>query len=120
MTARNGNRKLTPKLLETGKGVGAKIQALKAQGCRVVLVRLPAGQRFTSANNPNMAFADQLARELSLVQIDLDAECSSRGKVLTYSDGLHLAPAAARETSRLLSELLPEMESAAVQVRQTQ
>jgi hypothetical protein len=53
-----------------------------------------------------------------LLQIDLDAECLSRGKVLTYSDGLHLAPAAARETSRLLSELLPEGESAAIQARQ--
>ena len=108
-----------PGLEATKAHLRARIQALTAHGSRVVLVLLPTGRRSNSSNNPCLAFADELAREFHLLQLDLEAECSSRGRVLTYSDGLHLAPAAARETSQLLSQLLPKTESAAANVRRT-
>jgi hypothetical protein len=82
------------------------VAELQGRGCKVVLVRLPAGRSAGPGANPNFELADSLAREFNLVQIDLAAECSRRGRVLAYTDGQHLAPAPAREVSRLLAELV--------------
>jgi hypothetical protein len=84
--------------------IRAQIQKLVSLGSRVVLVRLPWGNR-NEASNPAFEFGGDLARELKLAQIDLEQECARRGHVLRYTDGLHLAPASAREASRTLAEL---------------
>jgi hypothetical protein len=84
----------------------AQIQALRARGCRIVLVRLPAGHRSASSNNATHDFSDDLAQEFNLRQFDLGAEFSSRGRPISYTDGMHLTPASARAASRLLAELL--------------
>jgi len=107
---------LDPEVEATKANLRARIAALKARGTRIVLVQIPTGARFNSANNPSVAFADELAHEFHLLQVDLDAECASRGKVLSFTDGIHLAPAAARETSQLLAQLLPKSASASVKV----
>lgn len=84
----------------------AQIQALRAQGCRIVLVRLPAGYHSGSLNGDAFRLGDDLAKEFSLRQVDLEAELSGRGDRPRYTDGMHLTPASARATSLLLAELL--------------
>jgi hypothetical protein len=89
----------------------SQIQALIKRGCRIVLVRLPSGRKRTVENEPAFALGEQLAKEMHLLEVDLDAECSSRGDTLRYTDGQHLAPASARTASRLLAGLVSESQS---------
>jgi hypothetical protein len=84
----------------------AQIQALRTRGCHIVLVRLPAGHQSASDNQATHDFCDNLAQEFNLRQLDLGAELSSRGRPISYTDGMHLTPSSAREASRLLAELL--------------
>ena len=91
----------------------SQIRALQDRGCRVVLVRMPASRRFTSANNRSFALGDELAKELKLPQYDLDDECVRRGIAVKYTDGVHLSPQAAREAARVLAELAEQKEVAA-------
>ncbi len=91
-------------LAETKNAVRRRIAEVQRLGCKIVLVRLPCGGRFPKTH-PTMVFADELAREFKLPQIDLEQECSSRGCHLAYTDGLHLAPLSAREASKVLAEL---------------
>lgn len=84
----------------------ADVKALLERGSRVALVRLPMRGRSSSQNNPSYAWGDELAREFRLPLIDIEAECLKRGRVISYTDGLHLTPTSARETSVMVSELL--------------
>jgi hypothetical protein len=84
----------------------AQIKALQDRGCRIILVRLPTAQRFTSRDNNNFALGDGLKREFNLAQIDLDQECARRGYVMKYTDGFHLAPLAARQAAQVMAELV--------------
>ncbi|HEY9175320.1 MAG TPA: hypothetical protein VI136_23795 [Verrucomicrobiae bacterium] len=90
----------------------SQIRALQDRGCRVILVRMPASHRFTSANNASFALGDELAKELKLPQYDLDDECVRRGIAVKYTDGVHLSPQAAREAARVLAELVAKPEIA--------
>ncbi len=96
-----------PKEQDGKEKLRAQFRALQQRGCRVILVRLPTGWKYNPTNHPSLAFADELAHEFNLPQLDLLGECSSRGQVLSYTDGLHLTPAAAQEVSRVLAQLVP-------------
>jgi len=104
----SGGIESDPTVARTKEQAVEHIKNLQRLGCQVVLVRLPWGNRFSS-NHPAFLLGDELARELNLMQIDLARECAKRNCVLTYTDGIHLAPASAREASRILAELAPEL-----------
>lgn len=97
---------------ETRAKLRSQIRALQDRGCRVILVRMPASHRFTSANNASFALGDELASELKLAQYDLDDECARRGVAVKYTDGVHLSPQAAREAAQVLAELAAKSEVA--------
>jgi hypothetical protein len=97
-----------PTMARTKEQVVDRIKNLRRLGCQVVLVRLPWGNRYSN-RHPAFLLGDELTRELNLVQIDLALECAKRECVLVYTDGMHLSPASAREASRILAELAPEI-----------
>lgn len=80
-----------------------QLTELRRRGSEVVLLRLPVG-RENPADPEAPNEADALAARLGLRLIDLNREASRRGTVLSYTDGLHLAPASARVVSQLLAE----------------
>jgi hypothetical protein len=79
------------------------IASLQEQGSRVVLVRLPSGIGDPAdPEAPNEL--DAIAGELGLPLVDL-LRLSRQGRVaVSYTDGLHLTPQAARAVSRVLAE----------------
>ncbi len=93
--------------------LGEQIRALRARGSRVVLMRVPTGPQFVPKDNPSLPLGAALAREYDLCEVDLEAECAKRGQALSFSDGVHLTPASARQVSALLGELVSEETSTA-------
>ena len=79
------------------------ITTLQEQGARVVLVRLPSGIGDpVDPEVPNEL--DAVAGELGLPLVDL-LRLSRKGQVaVSYTDGLHLTPKAARSVCRILAE----------------
>ena len=79
------------------------IATLQEQGARVVLVRLPSGIGDPAdPEAPNEL--DAIAGELGLPLVDL-LRLSRKDRVtVSYTDGLHLTPQAARAVSRILAE----------------
>jgi hypothetical protein len=84
--------------------LGARIKALRARGCRVALVRLPAGRE-----NPEPAdvptIADRMAAEWGVPVLDVHREAVRRNLPMTYTDGLHLDAPTAKAAAALLSEM---------------
>jgi len=87
------------------KRISAALQALREKGSYVVIVRLPTGQR-RALDADGLVLASAIVRELDLPEIDLESECLSRGYRLEFTDGIHMTPASARQTSQLLAELV--------------
>lgn len=79
------------------------ITTLQEQGARVVLVRLPSG--IGDPADPEASNElDAIAGELGLPLVDL-LRLSRKGRVaVSYTDGLHLTPNAARAVCRILAE----------------
>jgi hypothetical protein len=100
---------------EVRKVLRTEIGELIKHGSRVVLMRLPS-QRATT-NDPAFALSELLAREFKLLHVDLDAECTSRGRTMTFTDGIHLSVNSAREASRVLAELISEKKANALAKR---
>lgn len=92
-----------------------EIKKLLEHGCRVVILRLPSGQSLTSATDRAATLGETLAREFSLLRVDLGQECASRGESITFTDGVHLSAGSARQASRLLAEVLTGKPSALAQ-----
>jgi len=92
-----------------------RIKQLLEHGCRVVLLRLPSTQALTSPSDPAAALGGALAREFNLLRVDLGRECANRGASLTYTDGVHLSAASARQASRLLADMLANPSSSFAQ-----
>lgn len=82
----------------------ARVNALRARGVEVVLLRLPVG-RMNPPTPQTPHLGDALSAHLGLPLLDLNREAARRGIPLTYTDGLHLSPASARRMAALLAEL---------------
>ncbi len=80
-----------------------QVAELRRRGCEVVLLRLPVG-RENSAQPEATNEMDALAARLGIRLIDLHREASRKGLELSYTDGLHLAPASAKAVCGLLVE----------------
>ncbi|MBL9173378.1 MAG: hypothetical protein JNL10_07585, partial [Verrucomicrobiales bacterium] len=79
------------------------IATLQEQGSRVVLVRLPSGVGDPAhPEAPNEL--DAIAGELGLPLVDLLRTARREQVPVSYTDGLHLTPQAARAVSRVLAE----------------
>jgi hypothetical protein len=87
--------------------VRGALYAVRGKGSKLVIVRLPTGRR-TALHSAGLLFGSELARELEIPEIDLESECIRRGLRTTYTDGIHMTPASARQTSRVLAELLEQ------------
>jgi hypothetical protein len=86
--------------------VRQQVTILRSHGAQVVFVRFPSGERFSASKSSSCMFANELARELGLREIDLQLELARIGQPVSYSDGIHLTPKSAQTASRLLAALL--------------
>jgi hypothetical protein len=82
------------------------LKRLRATGCQIVLLRMPAGINSLPGSHPACVFADQLCQELNLCQINLVTELANRGHKMQYTDRVHLSTASARQASQVLAEVL--------------
>jgi hypothetical protein len=96
----------------TKERVRCQVRSLRERGARIVLLRMPMNGGAEAGKNPSFAFADELAREFQLSQVDLEAELAARGLAICYTDGLHLAAGSARDASRVLAEVLEREKNA--------
>ncbi|MBX3732667.1 MAG: hypothetical protein KF791_08740 [Verrucomicrobiae bacterium] len=85
------------------------IGELGASGIRVVLIRVPAGRADPAVPEaPNEA--DRIAADLGLPLVDLLRLSQQEGLRLSYTDGLHLTPVAARGVCRILATALERLD----------
>jgi len=87
------------------KWMSETLRALREKGSYVVIVRLPTGYR-RGLDAEGLLLASAVIRDLELPVIDLESECLSRGHRLEFTDGIHMTPASARQSSQLLAELV--------------
>jgi hypothetical protein len=81
-----------------------KVAALKAQGSRIFLVNMPAGEGWAM---PLAGPAKLLAEELQLEVLEPGVEIHQmEGDVLRFTDGLHLDGPSAAKVSRILASRL--------------
>jgi hypothetical protein len=84
------------------------IDQLRQHGTEICLYRLPVGrENLPSDGAPD--FISDLAWKWGIPYLDVDRECKRRGLVPTYTDGLHMTPASARETAIVLAELTAKL-----------
>jgi hypothetical protein len=81
------------------------LRSLAGRGSRLILVSLPAGAWEGTGEDSATRLGRELSTELRLPYLDLDAECSSRGRNLVYTDGHHLGASSAKAVSELLAEM---------------
>jgi hypothetical protein len=96
---------LPPEFEPMKQRIRATLRDLRGKGSHVVIVQMPTGSR-NAVDVATYQFATELAQELGIPEIDLEAECLRRGYNLVFTDGTHMTPASASQSSRLLAELV--------------
>jgi hypothetical protein len=86
-----------------------RIRELRARASQIVLIRLPTGTH--PAPEDSFQLGGELARELNIPEIDMRTDLARRGQAVLFSDGLHLAPASAREVSHLIASRIDQAKS---------
>lgn len=85
------------------KQIHSLIKKLHIAGSKLVLVRMPAGKNSLRDDHPAVLFANELAAEFQLAQVNLAGELGSTDSHISYTDGVHLTPASALKASHLLA-----------------
>jgi hypothetical protein len=94
----------------------SQIHSLREAGCRIVLLRMPAGESTLTDQSPASIFANELVQEFDILQIDLPALFASEHREIAYTDGLHLTPASSLDVCTVLVSLLKEQDAQRRQV----